>query len=144
MFDRIIAERPDREWRFGEIVLMSPDVEIGVFESKYVPMLRAIDSRVTLYASEDDIPLRASNLVNRGERVGDASKGIFIDDTIETIVVSDVDGWFEGHVSHLDVVEVQTDLALVINENRHPEDRPGLATVNSTDGRYWRAVKRTQ
>lgn len=139
-----IAANAQQAWKFGEIVLISPDVEVRDFEREYLPVLAGVDSRITLYTSEDDIPLRASNWVNRTERLGDASNGVFVDERVETIVVSDVDGLFEGHISHLDVAEVQADMALVINEGRTPEDRPGLATVNTMDGRYWRAIKRTQ
>ena len=43
--------------RLGEIVLASPDVDAGLFRRDYLPGLQKLGARVTLYATENDVPL---------------------------------------------------------------------------------------
>lgn len=128
-------------WRFGEIVLMAPDVDVQRFQNEYLPVLRRIESRVTLYASETDFPLRTSRRINNGDRLGDAKAGILIAKPIETVVVSDVVNVFNGHVPHLHIAEVQDDLHFLINERKSADERPTLTPATTDQGRYWRVLE---
>ena len=48
-----------------EIVLTAPDVNAQVFRQQIAPVIKNGGANVTLYASDDDVALRASMLVNR-------------------------------------------------------------------------------
>jgi hypothetical protein len=55
-----------------------------LFRRNYLPALLELGARVTLYATDNDVPLQASERVNRYPRLGDAKAEIFISDGIET------------------------------------------------------------
>ncbi len=119
----------------GQIILVSPDVARERFESKYLPIIRENDLQVTIYAAENDVPLRTSRRVNKGERVGDAKKQVPVFAGIETVLVSDVVSIMNSHDSHLEVAQVQIDIAYLLNDGLPADSRP---TLQRTDSDYWR------
>ena len=137
--ERLSGDDEVRIEKLGEIILASPDVDTGLFRREYLPMLRRIGSRVTLYATENDVPLQASQRVNRSERLGDASSEIFIEDGIETIVFSDVVTFMNSHDAIIEIGNVQADLHYLLERGMGATERPNLEAVDTDRGRYWRA-----
>lgn len=127
------------DWKFGEIVLFAPDVDADIFVRDILPSLQDIDSRITLYVSAVDVALQASWKVNRYRRIGDAKAEILIEDGIETVDVTPVTTIFNGHSTHRDSAEIQSDLYYLINERLAADDRPTLVPVETEMGRYWAA-----
>ena len=125
--------------KLGEIVLASPDVDTDLFRREFLPVLRKLGVRVTLYATDSDFPLQTSQRVNRVRRLGDAKSEIFIADGVETVVYSDVVTFFNSHDAHVEIGDVQADLHYLIAEGRGAADRPTLEPVDTDQGRYWRA-----
>ena len=125
--------------KLGEIILASPDVDTGIFRRDYLPMLRRIGARVTLYATENDVPLQTSQRVNRNERLGDASSEIFVEDGIETIVFSDVVTFMNSHDAIVEIGNVQADLHYLLERRMGASERPNLEAIDTERGRYWRA-----
>jgi esterase/lipase superfamily enzyme len=125
--------------KLGEIVLASPDVDSDLFRREFLPVLRKLGVRVTLYATDSDFPLQTSQRVNRVHRLGDAKSEIFIADGVETIVYSDVVTLFNSHDAHVEIGDVQADLHYLIAEGRGAAERPTLEPVDTEQGRYWRA-----
>lgn len=136
--ERMSAE-PDylQNWKDGELVLMAPDVDESVFKRDTLPMLARIPNRITLYVSEDDVPLKASSILNDATRLGDASQQIPIYSGIDTIDTSEVLTLFSAHSSYRKNTHVQTDLHYLINKRQGPEQRPGLIGKDAEIGKYW-------
>jgi len=125
-------------WKFGEIVLVAPDVDRGIFERDIAPVIVQADSRITLYVSSIDVPLMASKSVNLYPRLGDAREAPLIVEGIETIDASEAASLISGHTYYRETPEVLADLYYLINERRAASDRPTLEAVDSSNGRFWK------
>jgi len=137
--DDLSRDEAARNDKLGEIVLSSPDVDSDLFRRDFLPMLRELGVRVTLYATDSDVPLQTSHAVNRVERLGDAKSAIFIADGVETIVYSDVVTILNSHDAHVEIGDVQADLHYLIADGLGANERPTLQSVDTDLGRYWRA-----
>lgn len=126
-------------WKLGEVILFSPDLDIERFSSDYLPVLQALDSRVTLYVSGLDMPLHVSMLYNRSVRLGDATEGVFVAPGIETIDVTPATNLADGHTAHIDSPVIHADLHFLINERLPADERPTLMPLDTERGRYWQA-----
>jgi esterase/lipase superfamily enzyme len=135
-----LLEDPEitRNWKFGEIVLVAPDVDRGIFIRDIAPVIVQADSRITLYVSSVDVPLMASRSVNLYPRVGDAREAPLIIEGIETIDASEAASLISGHTYYRETPEVLADLYYLINERRAASDRPTLEPVDSPVGRFWK------
>lgn len=124
--------------KLGEIVLASPDVDAGLFQRNYLPGLRQLGARVTLYATDNDVPLQASQRINRYPRLGDAKAEIFIGEGIETIVFADIVTFMNSHDAVVEIGDLQADLHYLLEERLGANERPTLTSVDTDKGRYWR------
>lgn len=124
--------------KLGEVILASPDVDSDLFRRDYLPVLRRLGLRVTVYATDNDVPLQASQVVNRYRRLGDAKAEIFIDDGVETVVFSDVVTFMNSHDALLEIGDVQADLHYLVNERLGAAERPTVIAIDTEAGRYWR------
>lgn len=125
-------------WKFGEIVLVAPDVDRAIFERDIAPLIVQADSRISLYVSSIDIPLMASKSVNLYPRLGDVREEPVIIEGIETIDASEAASLISGHTYYREIPEVLADLYYLINERRAANDRPTLESVSSPRGQFWK------
>jgi esterase/lipase superfamily enzyme len=134
-----LLEDPEitRNWKFGEIVLVAPDVDRGIFKRDIAPVIVQADSRITLYVSSVDVPLMASRSVNLYPRVGDARETPLIIKGIETVDASQATTLISGHTYYRESPEVLADLYYLINKRRAANDRPTLEPIDSPAGRFW-------
>jgi esterase/lipase superfamily enzyme len=137
--DDLVRDNTARLDKLGEIVLASPDVDSDLFRRDYLPVLRKLGVRTTLYATENDVPLQASQRVNRYKRLGDARAEIFIDRDIETVVYSDVVTFLNSHDAIVEIGDLQADLHYLLEDGLGAGERPTLEAVDTDQGRYWRA-----
>ena len=136
-----IDDRPSEvQWKFGEIILMAPDVDRDIFYRDFAPALARAASRVTLYVSAVDVPLTASRKINRYPRVGDAKDGPVIAAGIETVDAREVTNLVTGHSYYRDSPEVMSDLYYLINKRLPANKRPTVQPAESPRGRYWKVV----
>ena len=124
-------------WKFGEIILVAPDLDRQIFERDIAPIIINTPSRITLYVSTVDVPLWASKTVNLYPRLGDASEVPVIIDGIQTIDASLVASLATGHTYYRESPRVMADLYYLINERQDANQRSTLKAVESTEGRYW-------
>jgi esterase/lipase superfamily enzyme len=124
--------------KLGEIVLASPDVDVGLFRRDYLPGLQKLGARVTLYATDNDVPLQASERVNRYRRLGDAKAEIFIGGGMETVVFADIVTFMNSHDAVVEIGDLQADLHYLLVDHLGANERPTLTSVDTDRGRYWR------
>ena len=136
--DDLAQDGSVRTDKLGEIVLTSPDVDSDLFRRDYLPILRKLGVRVTLYITDSDVPLQASHRVNGVTRLGDAKSELFIADGVETVMFSDVVTILNSHDAHVEIGDLQADLHYLIEEGLGASQRPTLQAIESTSGRYWR------
>jgi len=135
----IIARQDEaRDWRFGEVLLIAPDVDRDLFERDMLPTLKNSPSRVTLYKSEDDFPLNVSRQVNQYIALGDAGGEPVAYPPIETIDVTTASTVFRGHSYFRKEPSVLADIYYLINEGKGAGQRPFLEAREVEGGRYWR------
>ena len=134
----LVLERPDLRGRFREIILAAPDVDAEVFRRDLVPALRQAGQRVTLYASSNDLALRASKEVHGYARAGDSGGGLVVLPGLETIDASGVD---ESILAHSYFVESKPVIRDILNLLRHSLPagrREGLVGEQGERGAFWR------
>lgn len=125
------------DWKFGEIILMAPDLDRQIFERDIAPVITKSTSRISLYVSAVDVPLWASKTVNLYPRLGDASENPVIIDGIQTIDASQVANLATGHTYYRQSPQVMADLYYLINQRKPAEQRSTLKSINSANGQYW-------
>ncbi len=137
----LIDSKDAGSWKFGEIVLIAPDVDVDIFVRDIAPRLTETNSRVTLYVSARDFPLYLSRKLNLYPRVGDSNIKPLIFDGIETIDASNAISMEEGHAYFRKDPEVLSDIYYLINQRLGADDRPTLMAIERPEGRYWQVRK---
>lgn len=127
-------------WRFGEIIMLAPDVDKGLFARDWAPGLSKVPSRVTLYLTAEDFPLWISGKLNQYPRLGDSRFTPLAYPGIETVDVSDVVTMLRGHSYFRKDHAVLIDLHHLINGRKSATERPNIHAVISPEGQYWRLL----
>jgi len=125
-------------WKFGEIILVAPDLDRQIFERDIAPVITDTPSRITLYVSAIDIPLWASKAVNLYPRLGDVSEEPVIIKGIQTVDASDVTSLSTGHTYYRESPSAMADLYYLINQRKDATQRPTLKTIDTPNGQYWK------
>lgn len=134
----LMLERPDLRGRFREIILAAPDVDAEVFRRDLVPALRQAGQRVTLYASSNDLALKASKEVHGYARAGDSGGGLVVLPGLETIDASGVDESILAHSYFVESKPVIRDILDLLRHNLPAGRREGLIGENGERGPFWR------
>lgn len=133
----LVLERPDLKGRFREIILAAPDIDADVFRNDIAPRLVQAGRRVTLYASSNDLALKASKEVHGYPRAGDAGDGILVVKGIDTIDASHVDDSILAHSYFVESVPVIRDIAQMLRKRLSARERTRLQPMRGPDGMYW-------
>lgn len=65
------AKRSETIPKFNEVILTAPDIDAETFKSTIAPRIAGVAERFTIYASENDVALKASALIHsEGTRLG--------------------------------------------------------------------------
>jgi esterase/lipase superfamily enzyme len=135
----LFAEEPEMRHRFKEIILTAPDIDADVFRRDLAPKLAAGCDRITLYVSDGDVALLASQKVHGGYvRVGDARAGVIVVPGIETVDASGLDTSFMEHSYFAETGSVLDDLRAMLREGLRAAQR-GLQEMQAASGiSYWK------
>ena len=77
--------------KIQEVLLAAPDINTNIFNAEIVPVLGGLKTmRKTIYASSDDLALKASSAINGYPRVGQTSTGVNTFPGFETIDCSKI------------------------------------------------------
>jgi esterase/lipase superfamily enzyme len=122
-----------------ELMLAAPDINIEIFKTEIAPFLASLTTtRKTIYASSQDIALKASNVAHEFPRVGDVTGGVFVYPTFDTIDASAAAPLLRsfGHSYVLDSTVVLNDVEDVILWHRPLSDRI-LRPLGIAPNLYW-------
>lgn len=134
----VINKNPDLKSRFTEIILAAPDIDADIFKRDIAPAMVKTGTPVTLYASSEDIPLKASKKFHGGyPRAGDSGRNLMVLSGVESIDATNVETEFLGHSYFADERSVISDMFYILNESLRASQRAGLNAVSSAKGVYW-------
>ncbi len=132
----LLDSTDDRKPWFGNVILVTPDIEVKSFLEALPKVLPLADS-ITLYLNRNDLCLKVLPPLRPGlAPVGQDTRVI-----APPLVCIDADesntsllgsGRFDAHDIFL------KDLKLLLCDNRPPAQREPLRQVHSENGRYWR------
>ena len=138
LFEEIGAEQL-AQWGIVErLVLLAPDIDLGMFRRDIVPAINRVGIPTTVYASSTDYALITSSRVNGYPRAGDSSEEVFTFQGIDTIDATQVTQSFLGHSYYRRSFAVIDDLHLMIVKNMPVHERPGLKRRIAKGGQYWK------
>ena len=121
----------------GELVFLAPDFDAQVFVN-LLPELRPLSSRITLYASSGDAPLKLSQQLSGYPRLGQAGEHLTVAPGMETIDVSAAGRYqFTGHEYFYYHPLVAADLETLLSERAGAARRPGLRPLERDGQVYW-------
>lgn len=123
--------------KIKEIFLAAPDIDAATFREAIAPGLRSFGSRITVYMSDKDKALRASDGLHRGPRLGQTSGYVAIDG-IDMIDATPVDTDFLSHSYFAQKPALLSDMYNVIEKNTPPGERAGLRQLmQQQKALYW-------
>ncbi len=117
--------------RIKDVVLAAPDIDRAVFEEQILP--RIGPANVTLYVSDRDKAIAASNVVHRYPRLGWADKAVLIAAGVSSIDASAVDTSFIGHSYYAEEPPVIRDIQGIL-DGTPPDRRKGLSASQTQSG----------
>ena len=97
--------------------------------------------KITLYASSEDIPLKAARELHGGyARAGESGLGLVLADGVETIDATDMRADFMNHSYFAQNRSIISDIFQIVRNGLRADRRFGLETVtHPNSGRvYWR------
>jgi esterase/lipase superfamily enzyme len=133
----IELEFRDQARLFNHVVLAAPDIDAADFKNNIAPRMQNTARNFTLYASSRDDALRASQLLHRGPRAGDAGRGLVVVAGIDTIDVSAIDTSPWGHSYYGSSDPVLQDLGVLMSFSFPPQERRWLSPAELDGLTYW-------
>jgi esterase/lipase superfamily enzyme len=125
--------------KISELLLAAPDVNEQIFREQIVPALAAMkNTRRTIYASSNDVALKAANIAHGFRRVGDVAGGVLTFagyDTVDVTQAAPVIRSF-GHSYVLDSPRVLEDIADTLIR-RKPVTERGLVRTQIPPNTFW-------
>lgn len=134
----LFTERPELVSRFKDIMLVAPDIDAEVFKNEIAPPLLASGRHMTLYASSKDMALKFSEMINGGQRLGDADPNIVMLPGMDSIDASNVKTDLIGHSYYADATSVLSDIFGVVRNTETAVVHSGIEEVITAFGRFWR------
>jgi esterase/lipase superfamily enzyme len=138
LFEEIGTEQLSRWKVIDNLVLMAPDIDLGIFRRDIVPGINQLDIPTTVYASATDWALITSSSLNGYPRAGDSSEKVYTFPGIDTIDATLVKQSFLGHSYYRRSFAVIDDLHFLIVRKKPIRQRPGLVSVKKKDRLYWK------
>jgi esterase/lipase superfamily enzyme len=138
LFEEIGAEQLAKWQVIDKLVLMAPDIDLGIFRRDIVPAINRVGIPTTVYASATDWALITSSSLNGYPRAGDSSNGVYTFPGIDTIDATLVKQSFLGHSYYRRSFAVIDDLQHMIVAEQPVEQRPGLVRREKGNQMYWK------
>ena len=136
----LLRQRPGAESAFRRVVLAAPDVSVEEFRQRWlIDLASPMQSRFTLYASDQDVPVSLSAQAHGGSRLGSGGPDIAVFPPMASIDASKVTReWFGlNHSYFAENDTIMGDLFLLVHQGAAPRQRPRLRQVTGRNGTYW-------
>ena len=126
-----------RQPAISRLILLAPDFDSQTFVDM-LPEISPMAGGITLYASENDTPLKASRKLSGYPRLGEAGEYLTVVKGMETIDVSPA-GLYQilGHEYFYFNPRVTADLVALLVGGKPPGERPGLRRKARDGIPYW-------
>lgn len=135
----LVRDEPDLAAKITTVILAAPDIDEEVFHNQLAPRFRELEgSQFTLYASSEDVALKASETANGFIRIGDTSNGVPVVEGFDVIDASTTVSDFFSHTYFGDDATILSDIHAMINEGLPVDARPTLEEVIDGENRHWR------
>lgn len=122
--------------QFHHVVLAAPDIDADEFRNLAASFL-GLSKRMTLYASSQDWPLRASKRFHGYPRAGESGSNlVIIPDLMDTIDATAVSTGLLGHSYYGDERSVLTDIFTLLRDGTAPP-RFGMSRQELANLQYW-------
>jgi esterase/lipase superfamily enzyme len=134
----LLASRPAVGKKFVEIILAAPDIDAAVFKRDIAPAMLAGAGKVTLYASSEDVPLKASKAIHGYPRAGESGADLVIIQGMESI---DATGFGTDFLNHSYAVEnrsILSDMFYIVRNGFRAQQRAGLQPFPMGAPTHWR------
>ena len=137
--ERLRAEQELRPL-IGQLVLVAPDLDAQTFVER-LPALAPLTTGITLYASSNDTPLKASRQLHGSPRLGEAGQFLTVAEGMQTVDVSPV-GRYQvlGHSYFRFHPKAAADLVALLGEGLSAPERAGLRPARLNGLVYWELV----
>lgn len=123
---RLAQARRADEPLINQVILIAPDIDAGIFE-QYLPVIRPLAHRITVYVSSKDSALAVSGRLHGYPRLGQAGAHLEGLAGIDIIDMSDIPMRYpSGHVYHLYHNDAAADLSALLQENKSAAQRKNL------------------
>ncbi|MEA3242943.1 MAG: alpha/beta fold hydrolase, partial [Pseudomonadota bacterium] len=134
---RLAFERIERP-AIGPLVLLAPDFDSQTFVD-LLPGLAPLVGSITLYASDNDTPLKLSRQLSGYPRLGEAGAYLtVVEEGMDTIDVSSIGRYqLTGHEYFYFHPLVTADLVALLSTGARAAQRPGLQAKKRDGIRYW-------
>jgi len=137
---RLAFERLERP-AIGHLVLFAPDFDSQTFV-ELLPGLASLAGGITLYASNNDAPLKVSHQLSGYPRLGEAGEYLTLVAGMDTIDVSSIGRYqITGHEYFYFHPLVTADLVELLSTGARAAQRSGLQAKKRDGIRYWAFVK---
>jgi esterase/lipase superfamily enzyme len=127
----LLEAKPQLKRKFVEVILAAPDIDAAIFKRDIAPALLAGQAPVTLYASSEDVPLRASKAVHGAPRAGDAGPDMVIVPGIECIDATGMGTDFLNHSYFAQNRSILSDIFYIVHNGLRAPMRAGLEPVTA-------------
>ncbi len=133
----LVEARPQVRARLKEIILAAPDINVEIFRQQIYPALAGAGRPITLYASSEDVALKASKEFHDYARLGDSRPAPVLLQGMESIDATGVDVSFLAHSYFAEASPVLSDLHTLILNGVRAAQRAGLTVVKTGPLPYW-------
>jgi esterase/lipase superfamily enzyme len=133
----VLDEHPEFSTRIEGVVLAAPDIDSDIFQRDIAPQLIAHQLPITLYASEKDLAMFASNRLHGYPRAGFAGDELVVMPGIDTIDASQSEAELLGHEYFSQGAHTITDIYHWLILGKNAAKRPNLVAIEHKNGTYW-------
>ena len=141
LIEDFLGDKPEYKDKIGELVFCAPDISQIEFK-RVIENTEERSQIITLYASSDDLALKASKFFNGYNRAGEGAEKLMILNKVESIDATGIDSGILRHSYHTTVKEILNDLYTLINLKKRAFERTfNLNEVIEPRGKYWNFIK---
>jgi esterase/lipase superfamily enzyme len=136
----LIRNKPALKEKFVEVILAAPDIDTDIFKRDIAPAILAGEGKITLYASSEDIALRASKEIHGYPRAGDSGVNLLVIKGMESIDSTGMGTEFFNHSYFAENRSIVSDIFGIVHNGLRAYERAGLDTLSTptTALPYWR------